>query len=149
MKRKGITVLLILIMLLLCCLTGCDEEVYQESEYRDEENSQGVQRLLGDFKISLNELAYLAPLTAHDYNLKTIDRQIELYILVEGKEPSGIGGPGKSGTLVGDGYLKDKPAIPTGLRQDTGEWSEYRIGGDPLRTWPVGDWEGAYRGRDK
>ncbi len=148
MLNRNILAIFIAFTLIIGFFSGCDQEVYGDDEIGGPGKLEEGQQLLEDIKMMLKELAYMAPRAVHDYNLKTIDNQIDLFIMVEGKEPSGIGEAGQSGTLVGDGYLKKDPPIPIGLRQDTGEWSAYRIGGDPPRTWPVGDWEGAYRSSD-
>lgn len=66
---------------------------------------------------------------------------------MEGKDPKGIGEADKPGTLVGEGYLESNPQIPVGLKEEEGEWSEYKLKGKPLRAWPVGDW-GGYRDGD-
>lgn len=145
MKRNNALVLFITLILLIGFTLGCDEEVYGDDRLINPEKLEKEQLLSEDTKVVLKELGFLAPRTAHDYNLKIIDKQIELYKLLEGKEPNCIGEIGESGTLVGDGYLKKNPPIPVGLREDTGEWSAYRLGGKPLRALPVGNWEGAYR----
>ncbi|MDO9573803.1 MAG: hypothetical protein Q7I94_02320 [Candidatus Contubernalis sp.] len=138
-----------IILCFLCFSFGCEEGLPSGGDFVNGEDINKFQMFLEDLKAMARELLYMAPRAVHDYNLKTIDNQIELYMLVEEQEPRAIGETGQSGTLVGDGYLKKNPVIPIGLRQDTGEWSEYRIGGNPLRVWPVGDWKGAYREVDQ
>ncbi len=162
--KKAATYPLLLIMLLALCIAaaGCldERQVGDElmlpkglqDELQDELQKEGVleeiKAVYEEFKVALQELFHSTPRLAHDQNLKTIDQAIDLFKLTEGKDPKGIGKEGEKGTLVGEGYLESNPPIPHGLREDAGQWSEYKLKGKPLRTWPVGDW-GGYRDGDK
>lgn len=158
MKNNVVFLLIFILFIPLCSWAmGCeDKEIILENGIMDELQVDEVQKegilqdikeLYESFRVAIQELLFSTPRIAHDKNLKTIDQAIELFRLVEGKDPKGIGEEGEEGTLVGEGYLESNPQIPVGLKEEEGEWSEYTLRGNPLRTWPVGDW-GGYRDGD-
>ena len=80
--------------------------------------------------------------SAHDANLRTIDGAIMLYLT----NNDGAGNP-----EITDLDLQTVPEIPAALKggdKPFGDTDEYFIDGDPLRAWPVGTWENAYRKDD-
>lgn len=165
--RKAVTsypLLLVLLIAMCSVASGCRDEPPggegislnglksgPQDELQEELQKEGVleeiKAIYEEFKVAFQELFHSTPQFAHDQNLKIIDQAIELFRLTEGKDPKGIGEEGKKDTLVGEGYLESNPPIPVGL-QEEGQWSEYKLKGKPLRTWPVGDW-GGYRDGDK
>ncbi|MEW5922005.1 MAG: hypothetical protein AB1796_13890 [Bacillota bacterium] len=154
MKKAVIYMLLLMLLIPLCGLAcGCkEEEIVLDNEIAEELQKEGVlqemKAILAQFREALQELLFSTPRLAHDKNLKIIDQAVELYRIVEGKDPRSIGNEGEAGTLVGDGYLESPPRIPAGLYEEEGEWSAYTLKGKPLRAWPVGDW-GGYRDGDR
>ncbi len=158
-KNVIIIVALLLIAAAAPFLSGCDEndlvrDLTQRGGQGGWETAEGEVILLHlkeayeRYKVTLSDAILLTSRIAHDRNLHTIDRAVELFQLLEGRDPSSIGAHGEAGTLVGEGYLNTNPKIPLGLRQQTGEWSKYMLKNDPLRAWPVGDWDG-YRHGEK
>ncbi|NLX91365.1 MAG: hypothetical protein GXZ07_07225 [Firmicutes bacterium] len=152
--KKAITrpLLLILLLILFSIAAGCqDEQLSTDDVPLDALQKEGVlqeiKTILAEFREALQDLLGTTPRVVHDQNLKTIDQAVDLFRLVEGKDPKGIGEAGEPGTLVGEGYLESNPQIPVGLKEEEGEWSEYKLKGKPLRAWPVGDW-GGYRDGD-
>ncbi len=96
-----------------------------------------IMELLETIREMLRELALIVPRIVHNSNLRTINQAVDLYIMLEGEKPRGIGEEGQPGTLVGEGYLESGIEIPAGLRQEEGEWSEYFLEGDPPRGGPL------------
>ncbi len=89
-----------------------------------------------------NSVTEKAAQSAHDANLRTIDGAIMLYLT----NNDGAGNPS-----IDDLDLQTVPEIPAALKgtgKPFGDNEKYSIGGDPLRAWPVGDWENAYRKGD-
>ncbi len=157
-KSVFIIIALLLLAVSVPLLSGCDEDyLLRYFERTEDQGGWGnetaetddlltkVKGIYERFNATLSDALFIPSRVVHDYNLRTIDRAVELFQLVEGMEPRGIGTAGEAGTLVGEGYLKSNPPIPFGLRTQEGEWSQYILKGNPLRTWPVGDW-GGYRG---
>jgi len=153
MKKTVVYMLYFILLISLCGpVIGCeDKEIILDGELQEELQKEGIIQEIKDlyegFRVAIQELFFTTPRVAHDSNLKVIDKAIDLYRLMEGKDPKGIGEEGEKGTLVGEGYLKESPQIPVGLQEEEGEWSEYTLKGKPLRAWPVGDW-GGYRDGD-
>jgi prepilin-type N-terminal cleavage/methylation domain-containing protein len=89
-----------------------------------------------------NSVTLKAAYSAHDANLRTLDGAIMLYQTNhDGADPS----------QISDLDLQTEPVIPEALRGDDKAFAAnavYSISGDPVRAWPVGTWDNAYRKGD-
>ncbi|GEM_PF-2036958 len=88
-----------------------------------------------------NNIQRSAAQRAHDANLRVIDTAVVMFQAGEGRDVDNLK------ELRDLGYIQEIPMIPAALARQFEGIDGYYISGDPLKSWPVGDWDG-YRSGD-